>query len=129
MSTQCGPEVFGADPAIIKWTVIRGDSSSLKVEFLQDDEVTTYDTSDWLYRSNAYDPKTDIVDPLEITKGDGFVTLSISPEVSEYWGTRASGITAELNFDLEVTIDETVWTPVIGSISVIADSSYGTSKL
>lgn len=129
MSTQCGPETFGADPAIIKWTVVRGDSSSLKVEFLEDDEATTYDTSSWKYRSNAYDPKTDIVDPLTITKGDGFVLLSVSPEVSEYWGTRSSGVTAELSFDLEVTIDDVVWTPVIGSISVIADSSYGTSKL
>jgi len=128
MST-CGPEIFGADPAMIKWTVIRGDSSSLRVEFLYDDESTYYDNSTWKYRVNAYDPKTDIVDPLRVNEGVGYIDIAISPALSENWGSGYSGITADLNFDVEVTIGDTVWTPVMGNIVVIADSSYGTNKL
>jgi hypothetical protein len=42
-------EKYGATPANIQWTVVRGDSATLKVEFFEDDESTTYDTSDWTY--------------------------------------------------------------------------------
>ena len=31
---------FGSDPAIIKWNVTRGDTSKIKIEFLNNDEVT-----------------------------------------------------------------------------------------
>ena len=46
-----GPEVFGADPARIKWQIVRGDTSPLRVEFLEDDEITYFDTSDWSFEA------------------------------------------------------------------------------
>jgi hypothetical protein len=117
-----GPEVFGADPARIKWQIVRGDTSPLRVEFLQDDETTYFDTSDWTYESTSYDPQSDALDSLEITPGNGYVDIMAPASITELWGTGYKTIVTELTFDLQVTIDsDTVWTPLIGTISVIGD--------
>ena len=36
-------EKYGANPANIQWTVVRGDSATLKIEFLENDESTYLD--------------------------------------------------------------------------------------
>lgn len=117
-----GPEVFGADPARIKWQIVRGDTSPLRVEFLQDDEVTYFDTSDWTYESTSYDPQSDALDSLEVIPGVGYVDIMAPASITSLWGTGYKTIVNELTFDLQVTIDsDTVWTPLIGTISVIGD--------
>jgi hypothetical protein len=121
--TMCGPEIFGADPARIKWNVVRGDTASLRVEFLDNDEITYFDTSDWEYVASSYDPKGDIIDELTVTPGNGYVDIVAGPDLTQYWGTGYGSALAELNFDLQVTINNTVWTPVIGNILVIGDVS------
>ncbi len=124
--TMCGPEVFGADPVRIKWNVVRGDSSPMKIEFLDNDETTYFDTSTWTYAATAYDPKTDIIDPLEVVSYPGYVEILANPIVTRFWGSGYKSTVAELMFDLQVTIDgNTVWTPVVGTISVIGDVSGG----
>lgn len=123
--TMCAPEIFGADPARIKWQIVRGDTSPLRVEFLEDDEITFFDTSDWTYQATSYDPKSDILDSLEVTPGDGYVDIMAPSSITELWGTGYKSVVAELNFDLQVTIDNTVWTPVIGTISVFGDVTGG----
>ena len=55
-------EKYGASPANIQWTVVRGDSATLKVEFFEDDEITKYDTSDWTYSATSYDSNGDVLD-------------------------------------------------------------------
>jgi len=118
----CSPEIFGADPARIKWNIVRGDTSPLRVEFLQDDEVTYFDTSDWTYESTSYDPQSDFLDSLEITPGVGYVDIMAPASITQFWGTGFKSVVTELTFDLQVTIDgETIWTPLIGTISVIGD--------
>jgi hypothetical protein len=62
---------------------------------------------------------------LVVTASSGFVTITALPELTAYWGTTYSRSVAELEFDLEVTIGDVVWTPVIGTISVIGDVSGG----
>lgn len=121
--TMCGPEIFGADPVRIKWNVVRGDSASIRVEFLDNDEITYFDISDWSFIASSYDPKGDVVDELTVTTGSGYVDISAEPDITQFWGTGYGSALAELNFDLQVTIDNTVWTPVIGSILVIGDVS------
>jgi hypothetical protein len=121
--TMCGPEIFGADPVRIKWNVVRGDTASLRVEFLDDDEVTYFDISDWTFSASSYDPKGDIIDELTVTPGNGYVDIVAGPDLTQFWGTGYGTQLAELTFDLEVTIDDLVWTPVIGSILVIGDVS------
>jgi hypothetical protein len=120
---MCGPEIFGADPARIKWNVVRGDTASLRVEFLDNDEVTYFDTSDWQYVASSYDPKGDVIDELTVTPGNGYVDIVAGSDLTQYWGTGYGSALAELNFDLQVTINDTVWTPVIGNILVIGDVS------
>ena len=120
--TLCGPETFGADPARIKWSIVRGDTSPLRVEFFQDDEVTYFDTSDWTYQATTYDPQSDALDELEVTAGEGYVDIMAPASITELWGTGYKSVVTELTFDLQVTIDEnTIWTPLIGNISVIGD--------
>ena len=118
----CGPEVFGADPARIKWQIVRGDTSPLRVEFLQDDEVTYFDTSDRTFEATSYDPQSDVLDALEVTAGEGYVDIMAPSSITQFWGTGFKSVVTELTFDLQVTIDgETIWTPLIGTISVLGD--------
>ena len=121
--TMCEPEIFGADPVKIKWNVVRGDSASLRVEFLDNDETTYFDNSTWTYSASAYDPKGDIIDELDVVPGTGYVDIKASSDITSYWGTGYGTQVAELTFDLEVTIDDVIWSPVIGTIKVIGDVS------
>ena len=123
--SSCEPEIFGADPVTIRWNVVRGDTSTIRVDFLNDDETTSLDTDGWSFLASAYDRKTDILDELEVDAFDGYVIVTAPAEITSFWGTTYGGPVAELSFDLEITIDETVWTPVIGTISVIGDVSTG----
>jgi hypothetical protein len=132
---MCAPtiEKYGASPANIQWSVVRGDSATLKVEFFEDDETTAYDTSDWTYRATAYDVNGDILDELITTAEDGYVEILATASITENWGgTKYRSVVAELQFDLQVVIEggsgqnsDTVWTPVIGTICVLGDVSPG----
>jgi hypothetical protein len=126
MTSSCGPEIFGANPAIIKWQVVRGDTSPLRVEFYENDEVTNFSTIGWEYASFVYDAKGDALIELDTLAGDGYVDIIAYPVITELWGTGHAPVVAELAFDLQVTIDgETVWTPVIGTIVVLGDITGG----
>lgn len=122
---SCSPEIFGANPAILKWQVVRGDTSSLRVEFFENDEVTPFDISDWDFASTTYDFRGDVLDELEVSTGNGYVDIMASSEITDFWGTGYSVTVAELAFDLQVTIDNSVWTPVIGTITVLGDVTGG----
>lgn len=124
--TSCGPETFGADPVRIKWNIVRGDTSPLRVEFYENDETTYFDTEGWEFASTTYDAKGDILDELEVVSGDGYVEITAPPSITELWGSGYGAVVSELLFDLQVTIDgETVWTPVIGTITVLGDVTGG----
>ena len=114
---------FGSDPAIIKWNITRGDTSKIKIEFLNNDEVTKFSTSGWTYMATAYDPKTDIADELEVSYGNGYVEVTAPSDITENWGTAYNATVAELLFDVQVAGIDFVWTPIVGTISVIGDVS------
>ncbi len=96
------------------------------VATLEDDEITFFDTSSWTYLATSYDPKTDIIDPLSIVSYPGYVEILASPSITQHWGSGYRQTVAELMFDLQVTIDNnTVWTPVVGTISVSGDVTGG----
>jgi hypothetical protein len=128
---MCAPtiEKYGASPANIQWTVVRGDSATLKIEFFEDDEVTAWDTDGWTFLSTAYDPTGAVLDALTVTDEMGYVTISIPSEVTTNWGTQYKSVAAELPFDLQVTIpggsgeEDTIWTPVVGTICVLGNVS------
>lgn len=126
--SNCGPETFGADPVRVKWSVIRGDTSTIRIDFLDDDEITHFDTSGWIYKSTAYDPKTDILDELTVVSGNGYVEITAPASLTEFWGKDIrSTIVTEMSFDLQVTTtNNIVWTPVIGNIVVSGDVTGGT---
>ena len=42
---------FGADPVTMQWSVVRGDTGTLRVEFYEDNEVDYYDTTGWIFIS------------------------------------------------------------------------------
>ena len=121
---------FGATPANIQWCVVRGDTAKLRVQFFQEDEATEYDTDGWTYISTVYNPITQTSDTLDIVEGAGYVDIIAQPTTTETWGVGYQNKVVELIFDLQVTIPkvapetiDTVWTPVIGSISVLADTT------
>lgn len=115
---------FGSSPVNVKWNITRGDTGTLTVQFLDDDEVTLVDTSTWEYISSAYDAKGDVLDELEVTPDDGSVTIVAPADTTINWGLGSGSIVAELAFDLEITMsDGTVWTPIIGTIAVLGDVS------
>ena len=135
---MCSPliEKLGASPANIQWTVVRGDTATLKVEFLEDDEITKYDTTGWTFVATSYDPASDTLDTLTVESyEDGVVYIIAKPNTTKNWGiTKYKPVVAELKFDLQATIpgdgvsggggDEiTKWTPVVGTICVLGDVS------
>lgn len=126
MTSPCSPEIFGADPANIVWQVVRGDTAKIRVEFLNDDEVTHYDTSGWKYSATTYDFRGDVLDELTVNEFSGYVDIVAPSEITELWGVGYRSAVAELAFDLQVTIDsDTVWTPVLGTVRVLADVTGG----
>jgi hypothetical protein len=116
-------DIYGANPINVQWTVIRGDTARLRVDFMNGTSSDHQDTSSWTYAASAYNPKTKIVDTLQVTPGTGYVDITALPAVTATWGTGTyAPIVAELSFDLQITVDEeTVWTPIIGSIVVVPD--------
>lgn len=124
--TLCVPEIFGADPANVTWQIVRGDTSSIRVEFLEDDEITKFDTSSWSFSATAYDVRGDFLDSLDVTVSAGYVDITASSETTEQWGQGFGKTVAELPFDLQVILDDdSVWTPVIGIIKVLGDVTTG----
>jgi len=122
MNSNCSPDLFGASPANIKWNVVRGDTATINVEFYQPDETTSYDTTGWTYLATAYNAKTDTYYTLDVEDLGSSVKITATPLVTQDWGTGIGSQVAELKFDLQVTtLDDTVWTPVIGTISVTGD--------
>jgi hypothetical protein len=124
---MCSPTVekFGATPANIQWTVVRGDSASFTVSLLENDEVTEFDTEGWTYSATAYDPTSDFLDELSVSAEGSVITVSASADLTANWGTKYSSVVAELSFDLQATIPDgnstITWTPVIGTICVLGD--------
>lgn len=133
---MCTPatEKLGATPAHVQWTVVRGDSSTLSVEFLEDDEVTSWETEDWTFSATAYDPSGDVLDQLDVIVNGYDISIFVSSEISKNWGLNYRSVVAELPFDLQVIIpatvgetEDTIWTPVIGTICVLGDVTPGGS--
>ena len=121
MSTSI-PDSFGASPASVQWKIVRGDTAKLRIEFLNQDEASFYDTSTWTFLSTAYDLKSGDSYSLNTIASAGYVDITATPAVTATWGTTQKSISTELSFDLQVTIDEdTVWTPLIGTIVVLSD--------
>ena len=131
---MCSPtiEKFGATPANIQWTVVRGDYASFTVSFLENDEVTEFDTDGWAFSATAYDPTADILDELEVSVDGSAVTVSAPASVTENWGIKYRSVVAELSFDLQAIVPDAnstiTWTPVIGTICVLGDVSPGNAK-
>ena len=131
MCTPLKNEKYGAAPTVVQWTVVRGDTSPLSVHFLEDDEETFLDTSDWTVLATSYDPNGEILDDLSATVSDGIISIKVPSSITENWGTTYRSVVAELQFDIQVTIandgDPIVWTPVIGTIRVLGDITPGGS--
>jgi hypothetical protein len=122
MSSIYSPEMLGANPAFLNWSVVRGDTSPLRIEFYEADEATPYDMTGWTYKASAYDQKGEVLNELDVVVGEGYIEITASAAVTSAWGAGYNKIVAELPFDIQVTIDtEVIWTPVIGTISVIGD--------
>ena len=130
---MCSPtiEKFGATPANIQWTVVRGDSASFTVSLLENDEVTAFDTEGWTYSATAYDPSSDFLDELVVSSDGNVITVTATPEITANWGTKYRSVVAELSFDLQAVVPDgsstITWTPVIGTICVLGDVTPGGS--
>jgi hypothetical protein len=120
------PESFGNTPAIVKWNVVRGDTARLRVDFLENNETTAFDISEWNFASTTYDNRGDILDSLSVEVGSGYINIIAGPEVTSLWGVGYTGTVAEIAFDLEAQIGDIIWTPVLGTIKVAADVTAGT---
>ena len=132
--SSCFPQIqkYGADPASVQWKVVRGDTATLEVEFLEIDETTPFDTDGWTYKATSYDATGSVLDDLPVTATTGVAMITVDPCITEKWGTAYKTVVAELPFDLQITIpaasgEPTVWTPVIGTICVLGDITPGGS--
>lgn len=122
---------YGINPLAIQWKVVRGDTAKLKVQFLELDEKTEFDTAGWSYKATTYDSSGDILDDIPVSIDGGTITLTAPASLTKYWGSGYKSVVAELAFDLQVTIQETgedtIWTPIVGTVCVIGDITPGGS--
>jgi hypothetical protein len=138
--SSCSPTIkqYGAEPVSIQWKVVRGNTAVLSVDFLEADEDTAWDTAGWTYKATSYDPQGNVLDDLSVVStGPGSVDIVADSCVTEKWGTGYKSIVAELQFDLQVVIpgvavtdgveDDTIWTPIVGTICVIGNVTPGGS--
>jgi hypothetical protein len=114
-------EFFGSDPARVTWKIVRGDTSSIKVSFLQDDETTAYTTTGWDFVAVAFNPKTDTEYELETSFASNVLTITAPSDITVEWGSTYGSVVAELLFDLQVDTGTQIWTPIVGTISVVGD--------
>jgi hypothetical protein len=114
-------QAYGLTPINVRWNVVRGDTAELLVEFLENDEITGVDIDDWTFEATSYDYKGDILDELEIAQEGSSVMIIAPAEITETWGTGYASVVAEVAFDLQVTVDNKIWTPIVGTINVIGD--------
>ncbi len=138
--SSCSPTIkqYGAEPANIQWKVVRGNTAVLSVDFLEADEDTPWDTSGWTYKATSYDPQGNVLDDLSVVEtSPGSVQIIADSCVTEKWGIGYKAIVAELQFDLQIVIpgvvvtdgveDDTIWTPIVGTICVIGNVTPGGS--
>ena len=97
-------ESYGRKPKNIQWNIVRGDTSSIKIDFFDLDETTIWDTSGWTYVATTYDSQGDILDELTVTPYSGYVVLTAPADLTAFWGTKYIPVVAELPFDLQATI-------------------------
>jgi len=121
----------GANPANVQWNVVRGDTATLNVDFFYADETTKWNTSTWSFKATTYDPSGDVLDELLVTATTGSVVLTAPASMTLNWGTAYKTVVAELPFDLQAQIpvagEDTVWTALIGTIRVLGDVTPGGS--
>ena len=129
-SVTASIDQVGASPINIQWKVVRGDTATLRIDFLEDDEVTPINISTWTFVSSSYDSSGDTLDELTVEKYTGYVIITALSETTKLWGTGYRNTVLELPFDLEIIIpndesgaveSEVTWTPVIGTIVVLSD--------
>jgi hypothetical protein len=130
MCNSSGIQKVGATPANVQWSVVRGDTATLEVQFLEDDEITPIDTSGWIFKATSYDPAGYVLDELAVTSEEGIAVITADANLTENWGAGYKTMVAELPFDLQVSIpvisgSPTIWTPIIGTISVLGDITPG----
>jgi len=114
-------DFFGSDPARITWKVVRGDTAAITVSFLQDNETTAYTTTGWDFVAIAYNPKTDTEYELETSMTSNVLTITAPSDITIEWGSTYGSVVAELLFDLQVDTGTQIWTPIVGTISVVGD--------
>lgn len=124
--TLCAEDVYGVEPVNMKWNIVRGDTATLRIDFLEEDESTPIDISGWEIVATSYDPKAQVFDDLIVTVNDGWIVVTAESDVTSFWGSGIKQRVNELSFDIEVILeDNTTWTPVRGYISVIGDVTGG----
>jgi hypothetical protein len=122
---------FGATPASIQWKVVRGDTAKLSVDFFESDETTDFNCNGWTYEATTYDSSGDVLDQLVVTSQGNTVTITAPASLTVNWGSGYKNVVSELPFDLQVNIpaagENTIWTPIIGTITVLGDVTPGGS--
>ena len=131
--SSCYPSIekYGANPATVQWKVVRGDTATLSIMFLENDEVTPMDTTGWSYKATAYDAIGQVLDDIPVTATEGVANIIAPASLTSNWGNSYKTVVAELPFDLQIVIpaegceESIVWTPVIGTIYVLGDITGG----
>lgn len=110
----------GSSPANVMWTVVRGDDAKLSLQFLDTDGVTPLNVSGWTYSSKVK-TASGLVSATVTPGASSTVVIHITDEQTSAMDIPTAS-PASYPFDLQVTkADETVWTPLIGTLRVLPD--------
>ena len=129
MALKPGKEYFvGANPPVVAWTVVRGDTSAFKV-YVTDDNKDPLNIPDWTISMKIKRP-TDIKDKGKITDAaTTIMALQPAADANDLPGEFTVSLTAEEShnletgdiFDIQLSDPTRVWTVAQGSMKILED--------
>lgn len=120
----------GNKPPLVKWTIVRGDTSAFKV-YVTDDNRDPLTISDWTISMKIKRPN--LTENKGIITDDATTVMVLTPlqDANDLPGEFTVSLTAAESvslqtgdiFDIQLSLpqDELVWTVAQGSISVLED--------
>ncbi len=118
----------GNKPPLVRWTVVRGDTSAFRV-YVTDDNKDPLTIADWTIDMEIKRPNTAQETPFMTDDAEIIITLTPEAQTDDGPGEFTVSLTKEQSsvletgdiFDIELSDADRVWTVAQGSMIILED--------
>jgi hypothetical protein len=118
----------GNKPPLVRWTVVRGDTSAFRV-YVTDDNKDPLTIADWTIDMEIKRPNTPQETPFMTDDAEIIITLTPEAQTDDGPGEFTVSLTKEQSsvletgdiFDIELSDADRVWTVAQGSMIILED--------